>query len=453
MTFSQGAGLRILIIVLAILIGMQMVMVGTGVLMRISSVSHPARAAVVEQIVATTNLLDEMPDEKRADALRAVSSPFLRFSIIDAFPDAEEERAPLRAYRPLILAYKAAFQDRPFRTFIRRRGSARPLLNAARMRFRPPEVVIVAKLSDGKALVAEPDPSYRRRMMTNVLAFASSLVGLALLGGLVWASFATSRPLARMASAAENLASDLNAPPIPEDGPEAVRHLARALNKMQHDIRRLVSERTVTLAAVAHDFRTYLTRLRLRAEFISDETQREKTISDLDEMTALIDDTLLLARDDENADEKEEVDIAELVRGVADAFSETGATTTFESDGASLSARVHERSLRRAIANLMDNAIKYGSVAHTKASRSADAIIVTISDEGTGVPPEDLARLTEPFYRAEASRSRMTGGAGLGLTIAKKMVESSGGTLTIRNGATGGLVAEIRLPASAPSSS
>jgi signal transduction histidine kinase len=256
-----------------------------------------------------------------------------------------------------------------------------------------------------------------------------------------------------MASAAENLASDLNAPPIPEDGPEAVRHLARALNKMQHDIRRLVSERTVTLAAVAHDFRTYLTRLRLRAEFISDETQREKTISDLDEMTALIDDTLLLARDDENADEKEEVDIAELVRGVADAFSETGATTTFESDGASLSARVHERSLRRAIANLMDNAIKYGSVAHTKASRSADAIIVTISDEGTGVPPEDLARLTEPFYRAEASRSRMTGGAGLGLTIAKKMVESSGGTLTIRNGATGGLVAEIRLPASAPCSS
>lgn len=247
-----------------------------------------------------------------------------------------------------------------------------------------------------------------------------------------------------MAAAAETLADDLDAPPMAEEGPKPVKHLARALNKMQGDIRRLVSERTVTLAAIAHDFRTYLTRLRLRAEFIADDDQRRKAVNDLDEMTALIEDTLLLARHDGQRAELKETDIAAVIRAVADAIGETGGKATFTSTQGPFIACVHEASLRRAVANLMDNAIKYGAIAHVDVRRADGRIIITVSDEGAGVAPDDLARLTEPFFRAEASRSRKTGGAGLGLAIAKKMVETSGGTLTILNGVAGGLVAVIR---------
>lgn len=448
MTLSNGAGLKLLIVALALLIGMQMMIVGAGYLLRAADVGHPARAAIVEQIASASNLMDVLSDDQRSEALTAFSSPLIRFSIIDAYPQAGEEAEPLRAYRPVVRAYRTALGKRPFRTYIRTRSENGVFLSNSRPRLRRAEVVIVTRLQDGKGLVAEPHPSYRRQMAINLFAFLSSIIGLILLAGLVWASFATSRPLARMAASAERLATDLHAPPVIEDGPQPVRHLARALNKMQDDIRRLVSERTVTLAAVAHDFRTYLTRLRLRAEFIADEIQREKAIKDLDEMTALIEDTLLLARSGERAVDVRDTDIALSVRDVASPFAETGAKVSVVSEGGPLLARVHEPSLRRALANLMDNAIKYGGAAHTDVKRDGNDVVVSITDEGSGVAPDDLARLTEPFYRADASRSRQTGGAGLGLTIAKKMVEASGGSLTLGMAAGGGLLVEIRCAAS-----
>lgn len=445
MTLSHGAGLKLLIVTLALLIGMQMMIVGAGYLLRAADAGHPARAAIVEQIASASNLMDELSDDQRTEALTAISSPLIRFSIIDAYPQAGEEAEPLRAYRPVVRAYRAALGKRPFRIYIRMRDENGSFLSNARPRLRRAEIVIVTRLEDGKGLVAEPHPSYRRQMAINLFAFLSSIVGLFLLAGLVWASFATSRPLARMAASAERLAADLNAPPVAEHGPKPVRHLARALNKMQDDIRRLVSERTVTLAAVAHDFRTYLTRLRLRAEFITDAAQREKAIKDLDEMTALIEDTLLLARSDERPADLRETDIAAMVRDLASSLAETGAKMTVNSQDGPLVARVHEPSLRRAVSNLMDNAVNYGGAAHADVRRDGKEIVVAITDEG--VAPADLTRLTEPFYRAEASRSRQTGGAGLGLTIAKKMVEASGGTLTLSHAAGGGLLVEIRCAA------
>ncbi len=441
MTLSHGAGLRLLIVALAVLIGMQIAIVGAGYLRRVADLGHPGTPAVVEQIAAAAHLIDGLPGDRREEALRAVSSPFLRFSIIDAYPEAEEERAPLRAYRPIVNAYGEALGERPFRTYMRFRD--RHAAGDWRRRLRPPEFVITIKLADGKGLVAETHPAYRRQMAVNFFAFLSSIVGIILLAGLVWASFATSRPLARMAAAAEKLAADLDAPAMVEQGPKPVRNLARALNTMQGDIRRLVSERTVTLAAIAHDFRTYLTRLRLRAEFIADETQRDKAIADLDEMTALIDDTLLFARSGERAIELKETDVSAVVQDVGDLLRETGARTTFKSGDEPLIARVHEPSLRRAVANLMDNAVIYGAAAHAEVRRSEGDVIITISDDGPGVAQEELARLSEPFYRTEGSRSRKTGGAGLGLAIAKAMIEASGGTFSLGNSANGGLVARI----------
>ena len=445
MTLSHGAGLRLLIIALAVLIGLQMMIVGAGYLVRVADLGHPARAAMVEQIASASRLMDALSDEERKEALTAVSSPLIRFSLIDTYStDVNSDDEALRAYRPLLRRYRQALGEREFRTYIRVHEGPGLFGRQLRPRWRRTEVIVVTRLADGKGLVAEPHPTYRRQMAISLFAFLSSLVGVLLLAGLVWASFATSRPLARMAASAERLASDLNAPPLAEQGPAPVRHLARALNKMQNDIRRLVSERTVTLAAVAHDFRTYLTRLRLRAEFIPDEAQREKAIRDLDEMTCLIEETLLLARSDEPNATLTKGDIGALAGDVSAALEETGARTSVSSDGGPFIVNMHEASMRRALANLMDNAVKYGGAALVRVRRDGNDVVIAIRDEGAGVAPEDLPKLTDPFYRAETSRSRETGGAGLGLTIAKKMVEASGGRLILSVAPGGGLVAEIR---------
>ena len=292
--------------------------------------------------------------------------------------------------------------------------------------------------------MVEPDRQYRRQMAMSLFAILSSLVGVVLLEALVWALLATTRPLARMAADAERLAGDLNAPPMVEAGPKPVRNLARALNAMRGDIQKLGSERTVTLAAIAHDYRTYLTRLRLRVEFIEDHGQRERAIRDLDEMTGLIDDTLLFAGHGASAVQMEELNISAIVTSVAEALREAGRNIALEGIEPDVFAKVHEVSLRRVLSNLLENADKYGHRAHIGVRRADGEAVITVSDEGQGVSSEDLARLTEPFYRPDTSRSRDTGGAGLGLAIAKMLVEGMGGHMCLFQKAGSGLTLELR---------
>lgn len=447
MTLAPGAGLRLIIVALALLVALQILIVGVGFFLRIKDLGEPTRPQIINQIAGAAALLDDKDAEQRQLALRAVNSPFIRYSLLDAFPNSEREARPLPEYRPIIDAYLKTLRDRPFKLIVR---NNRPLRPWSGFRFgrrvNGDELVFIVGLKDGSALVVEPSPEYRRQVFINFLALMSSLVGVALLIGLVLASFATSRPLARMADNAEAFAANLEAPPLAESGPEPVRNLARAFNRMKTDIRRLVSERQTTLAAVAHDYRTYLTRLRLRAEYIGDEDQRAKTVADLDEMTALIDDTLFLAKTDHASPAFEAVDLGALAREVVAGAVESGGRATCAEESAKLQVKVHRRSLKRALANLVDNALKYGSAAHVVVALIGDQATISVEDEGKGVPEDQRARLTEPFYRVEGSRSRETGGAGLGLAIAKMLVEASGGSLRFDAASRGGLRAEITLP-------
>ncbi len=455
MTLAQGAGLRWLIIGLSALIAFQMIMAGLGFVVRANALVHPARQEMVSQIAAAARLFERLDGPGRADALTAASTPFLQFSTAKTY--AEDHAGLGRAIsslRPLTHAYRQALGERDFRIYARRPRFLPPADPNRQTILFPFDTVVIVRLNDGSALIAEPTRRLRQHQAIAIAATWSSLLGLALLAGLVHASLSTTRPVRRMAEAAERLADDLDAPSIVEAGPQPVRDLARAFNRMQSDLRRLIAERTVALAAVAHDYRTYLTRLRLRVDFIEDDAQRDKAITDIDEMAALIDDTLLLAREGGPGSDAEPVDVVALARSVADAVIETGRAATFESAVPAAHVDVRRLALRRAVANLADNAVKYGAVAHIAVRRDGERTLIVVADDGDGAPGQDLERLTDPFVRGDSSRSRATGGAGLGLAIAKSLVESAGGAFSLSRGEARGLVAEIAFPAGddAPSS-
>ncbi len=277
--------------------------------------------------------------------------------------------------------------------------------------------------------------------------FVLSLTVMAVLTAvlLVLALRRVARPFATFAAAAERLGVDVNAPPLAEKGPREVRGAAHAFNVMQDRLRRFVEDRTQMLAAISHDLRTPITRMRLRAEFVEDDEQRDKMLADLAEMEAMISATLAFARDDAAQEPRRAVDIAAILQGLADDFSASGATVSYDGpDHLSLPAK--PSALKRALSNLVDNAVKYGGCAEIRLRRADRRVIAEIIDDGPGIPPEEREKVFQPFYRLERSRSRDTGGTGLGLAIARTAIRGQGGDVEMDNRPEGGLVARVVLP-------
>jgi signal transduction histidine kinase len=236
---------------------------------------------------------------------------------------------------------------------------------------------------------------------------------------------------------------------VPEIGPDEIRGICRALNAMQERIHRLVGERTQALAAVSHDLRTPIARLRLRVDRVEDEGERRAMEADLDEMQAMVEATLAYMRGDANPEGRQVTNVASVLMGVADASSDAGRDVSFEGPGRAL-AVVRPVAFRRALENLVDNGVRYGTRVRIGLKVEDAALVLRIDDDGPGIPSTEVARAFEPFTRLEGSRNRNTGGTGLGLTIAKRAIESEGGTLGLNNRPGGGLRAEIRLPRVGP---
>ncbi|MHA1523797.1 MAG: ATP-binding protein [Alphaproteobacteria bacterium] len=261
----------------------------------------------------------------------------------------------------------------------------------------------------------------------------------------VWAVRRSTAPLALFAWAAERLGRDVNAPDLPEDGPREVSRAARAFNEMQRRLRHLISDRTQMLAAISHDLRTPITRLRLRAEFVKDTEQRAKMLRDLEEMEAMISATLAFARSDATDEPRLTLDLAVLVQNVCDDAVDGGQNVTCVGPAhASHSGR--PLALKRALTNLVDNAVAYGGVARVELKSASEQFTITVEDDGPGIEQGEIARVFDPFYRLEASRNRETGGTGLGLAIVRSIVRGHGGEVTLANRAEGGLTATLSLP-------
>ena len=253
------------------------------------------------------------------------------------------------------------------------------------------------------------------------------------------------RPLHQLAKAADTLGPDLKAERLAEDGPSEVARAARAFNAMQERIGAHLDERTQILAAISHDLQTPITRMRMRADMMDDEIQREKMNRDLVEMEMLVRDGVAYARTLHGTSEAAcRVDLDSLLGSLVGDYLDGGHPVKLEGKaGAPIVTRPH--ALRRVLGNLIDNALKYAGSADLHVDSTDERVTIRVRDHGGGIPDDELDNVMQPFYRLEASRNRDTGGTGLGLAIARQLAQAIGATLTLRNHPDGGLEATLTL--------
>jgi signal transduction histidine kinase len=308
--------------------------------------------------------------------------------------------------------------------------------------------VISLTLRDGTplrlVLRSKPDFNWSRPHTSRWLLYAIVFpLCLGLLAYVV-ARMAT-RPLGRLARAATALGGDINEPPLRESGPSEVRHAAAAFNLMQARIRSYVEERTEMLAAIAHDLQTPITRLRLRLEKVADENLRDKLVADLGAMQGMIREGLDLATSLDTGGMMQRVDLDSLLSSVCADAVDAGQDVTLNGQ-TRVSILAIPIALQRCLANLVDNAVIYGGCARVTTAREGNKAVIRVRDGGPGIPEAQMEKVFDPFYRIETSRSRETGGTGLGLTIARNIARKHGGTLVLHNALGGGLECTLTLP-------
>lgn len=256
-----------------------------------------------------------------------------------------------------------------------------------------------------------------------------------------------SLPLRGFAAAAHRLGTDLGAPPLAVDGPWEVKEVISAFNQTQQRLRAFVDDRTQMIAAISHDLRTPITRMRLRAEFVEDEEERKKMLSDLEAMEHMIASTLAFAREDAVVEPTKLVDLQTLVESLCDDWRDTGASVSckIEPNGRAV-VSCRPVALRRALNNLIENAVDYGNCARVLVHVDHENVQVVIEDDGPGIPDERHEDVFGPYFRLDPSRSRETGGTGLGLALARTVVRAHGGDIKLSNRQGGGLRAVMALP-------
>lgn len=298
------------------------------------------------------------------------------------------------------------------------------------------------RLDDGRWATVEPprgllSPWQRQMLLALVLS-------MLLLAPVVWwMARRLTRPIRVFAEAAERLGANPEAAPMAASGPSEVRTAIHAFNDMQGSLRRHMRQRTQTVAAIAHDLRTPLTRLRFRAEQAPDAV-RDRMAADIEEMDALIAQAMAFVRGETATEQRERFDLGRLAADCASGFAETGGAVAFDGE-ASLPVHADPTALRRALGNLIANAVQYGGGARVRAIAEAGAAVVLVEDDGPGLDESELEAVFEPFHRGERSRNRETGGAGLGLTVARQAARAAGGEVTLINRPGGGLTARLSL--------
>lgn len=406
---------------------------GGGV--RFYQLPQPAEA------VAMVEALDASPRSARPAVMKALDTGVIRATLDASFPKALRRARPADARDPGYAAYARALAGRDWRIEVLRGGRLRDGFMPGRAALR-----LSVRLEDGSVLtLRRRAPEAARRYLGRVTLACAALLAVTLLMILV-AVRQTTRPVESLARAVARFGDDLDAAPLPPGGPREIRELSAAFNTMRDRIRGLVDERTRMLAAIAHDLRTYLTRLTLRAEFIADAEQRTKATRDLAEMSQLLDDTLLFARQEAGRGEgARPIEVRRELESLVALRAEMGQVLTL-SAGAPVTALVSPVALRRMLNNLVDNAVAYGGDVTLEAQVADGEARVAVLDRGPGLPDAMLARVTAPFERGEASRNRRTGGAGLGLSIVQALAQAQGGRLVLANREGGGLMATIALP-------
>jgi signal transduction histidine kinase len=278
--------------------------------------------------------------------------------------------------------------------------------------------------------------------MTTLL-FAVISVGLLSL----WAARALTAPLSSFASAAESFSLNGAAAPLPERGPEEIRSVAKALNRMRERITALIEDRTRMLAAISHDLRTPITRMRLRFEFIEDDAHRSRMLRDLDQMRSMLESVLSFLRNDSKLESMTLVDIATSLQLVADQFADMGHKVAYDGPAHAM-VTVRPDDLHRCITNLVENAVRFGVEVTIRLRASPDTVTIDVEDDGPGISDVRKAFMLEPFVRGDDARNMDdAAGFGLGLSIARAIALAHGGALSLHDRQPNGLIVRVRLPA------
>ena len=442
MTFAARIGL-------IVVVGLGMAWISTIALYYIAR-AHTAESntlPVPGHIAALVELIERTPSEERKLVLRVASSETFAARIdAGANTGTTAPRILPRLNQRAIESSLQALGGRPVSVNFADTGERRRLF----ARLVPPTVDVRVGLRTGDTLVIEVGNALLLGPLGLPVGFGAGIFGtlIALLALLVM--HRETKPLARLAEAVDRVDLSLDPVALPEarrSAPE-IRSLIDAFNRLQGRLAELLRSRMAMLGGISHDVRTYATRLRLRAEKISDEAERDRAIADINDMILLLDDALLASRAGAGELAEEMVEIDDIIRAeVADRRS-GGARIDYQGGHwEQVPIVLGDRlALRRVVANLADNAIKYGGSAHLRSMIVDKDFLLTVDDEGAGIPPEHRQAMLEPFSRLETSRSRGTGGAGLGLAIARGLTEAHGGALSIQQAPSGGARISVRLP-------
>lgn len=418
-----------------------------------------------QRIADIVRLLDTLTPAERMRIVKVLSAPPLTVALDRgplAAPDAATD-AGARATLFATLLRRFLGDDRPVTVGMAggtpvRGGTMRgpgwansdgewtpPMMRHGSMAGGGPAFIAQVRLQDGTLATFDArQPQATEGWPYRVLASIALLLVAVIVVSLVAVRWAT-RPLKTLADAADELGRNINRPPLAETGPTEVASAARAFNTMQSRLATYLRERTQVLAAMSHDLKTPITRLRLRAELLEDAQLRAKFGNDLQEMEAMVASALDFLRGMDSSEAVRPVDVMALLDSLQADLRETGGAVSIEGRAASPYPG-RPQALKRCLANLLENAIKYGKTAQVVIEDNAEQLQIRILDAGPGLAPEELEKVFEPFYRVEQSRNRDTGGTGLGLAIAKNIAEAHGGRITLRNREHGGIEALLLLP-------
>jgi signal transduction histidine kinase len=398
-----------------------------------------------DRVAAVVALMERTPEAERPLALRAVNADGFAVSIetgaevgttsLQALSQFSERT--VQSYLDVLTGHRVAVQ---FDETRRRRMFRRLWPDILKLRI---------GLDGSDVLAVTVGTPLLRGPLGLPIGFGAGILGtlVALIALVVM--YRETKPLARLAEAVDRV--DLSPDPVrlPEargSAPE-IRALVDAFNRLQERLGELLRSRMAMLGGISHDVRTFATRLHLRVERIPDDAERERAVQDINDMIRLLDDALLAARAGAGGLSEEMIEVDDLIRSEVADWQANGARIDFKPTAGQAPVILGDRlALRRIIANLADNAIKYGHAAHLSTAVDGVHVTLTVDDEGSGIPETRRQAMMEPFSRLEASRSRDTGGAGLGLAIARGLTEAHGGALAIAGAPSGGARVIVRLP-------
>lgn len=440
---------RITLILVGGLIAVQLITTALHVAERDALVVRIGSQQSAVRIGDIVRILEATSPAERASVMRAVPADTLKLSYgdpagSDGTPGEESELlAAAREALALALEPGVAFRVIDARAVYLEPDSwyAREFGERPGMRIRA-----AVRLQDGTWITADSTEPARAtnfftRMLRNLLIVDAAMLVLCFI-----AVRQVARPLAVLAAAAEELGSNIDRPPLPETGTTELVQASRALNAMQDRLKRYVQTRMQALAAMSHDLKTPITRMRLRAEMLDDPQLKAKFVKDFDSLQEMVTSTLDYMRGlGDGGELLRPIDVTALISSLKEDAEEAGHQVTVHGD-ARTPVLGRSQALKRCLQNLLDNALAYGRRAEITVRDEGGAVNIAISDDGPGIPESEMEKVFEPFYRVEGSRNRNSGGSGLGLSIARNIAQAHGGSVRLRNLATGGLEATLRLP-------